>query len=327
MGRAIEDVVKEVNAAVLDRWRGLDPLLPSLPGKVERGAEMFQTDGGDGFAACRHVGTVDTSLDQTWGAKARYVLRPRIAGATGDDVQNALDQLLTKWRGHLTQLPEARADDTAAVVNWPARDVAGVLALLGHGMQPMTVLAARQTRPHDQDQEHAEYEEGLVIREALADDLDAVVEMEIGVIRYDAQFGGAIIRSATEGLVRADTERILKRHPTWTWLAERPDSKPGNKPVGLLVIQPPSEATWITPLVGAEPAAYLQTLFVRPDERAQGIGAKLVQTAHNALAKSGVGVTLLHYAQVNPVSSPFWGRMGYHPLWTMWETRPAAALR
>jgi hypothetical protein len=36
---------------------------------------------------------------------------------------------------------------------------------------------------------------------------------------------------------------------------------------------------------------------------------------------------LLHYAQVNPVSAPFWSRMGYRPLWTIWEARPAAALR
>ena len=41
----------------------------------------------------------------------------------------------------------------------------------------------------------------------------------------------------------------------------------------------------------------------------------------------GVAVTLLHYAQVNPVSVPFWSRMGYRPLWTAWDIRPAAALR
>jgi len=35
----------------------------------------------------------------------------------------------------------------------------------------------------------------------------------------------------------------------------------------------------------------------------------------------------LHYAQVNPLSGPFWNRMGYRPLWTSWEARPAAALR
>jgi hypothetical protein len=34
-----------------------------------------------------------------------------------------------------------------------------------------------------------------------------------------------------------------------------------------------------------------------------------------------------HYAQVNPLSAPFWHRLGYRPPWSAWETRPAASLR
>ncbi len=30
---------------------------------------------------------------------------------------------------------------------------------------------------------------------------------------------------------------------------------------------------------------------------------------------------------LNPPSAPFWSRMGYRPLWTGWEVRPAASLR
>jgi GNAT superfamily N-acetyltransferase len=73
--------------------------------------------------------------------------------------------------------------------------------------------------------------------------------------------------------------------------------------------------------------AYLQTMFVRADERGGGVGAALVSRAHAALDAQRGTVTLLHYAQVNPVSGPFWSRMGYRPLWTIWEARPAAALR
>jgi hypothetical protein len=36
---------------------------------------------------------------------------------------------------------------------------------------------------------------------------------------------------------------------------------------------------------------------------------------------------LLHYEQLNPLSAPFWNRMGYRPLWTGWEVRPAVSLR
>jgi GNAT superfamily N-acetyltransferase len=73
--------------------------------------------------------------------------------------------------------------------------------------------------------------------------------------------------------------------------------------------------------------AYLQTMFVRPGERGAGIGAALVRHAHAVLDARGVQTTLLHYAQLNPLSAPFWNRMGYRPLWTGWEVRPATALR
>ena len=62
-------------------------------------------------------------------------------------------------------------------------------------------------------------------------------------------------------------------------------------------------------------------------ERGSGIGAALTQRLHAELDAAGVPVTLLHYAQVNPLSAPFWNRMGYRPLWTMWEIQPAGALR
>lgn len=33
------------------------------------------------------------------------------------------------------------------------------------------------------------------------------------------------------------------------------------------------------------------------------------------------------WQDLNPLSAPFWSRMGYRPLWTGWEVRPAASLR
>jgi len=69
------------------------------------------------------------------------------------------------------------------------------------------------------------------------------------------------------------------------------------------------------------------TMFVRPDERSGGIGAALVRHVDGELDARGIDLTLLHYAKVNPLSAPFWHRMGYRPLWSTWEARPAAALR
>ena len=55
-----------------------------------------------------------------------------------------------------------------------------------------------------------------------------------------------------------------------------------------------------------------------------GTAAMITWPARDA---SGVDTTLLHFAQLNPLSAPFWSRMGYRPLWTGWEVRPAASLR
>jgi GNAT superfamily N-acetyltransferase len=321
----VRDVVRDINRAAGKRWQGLDLWLPMPVDLVPGCAEPFQVTRGNGrpvaFAVCRHQYEPANSLAQTWGTATRFVLTPRLRER---DTLAGLDQLLTQWCAHLTGLREAHADDTAALVSWPSREVSGVRALLWHGLQPMTVLAARpagRTGPDPRqmaDQDQA----GLVIREAGPDDLDAVTDMEMGVIRYDEQFGGSVPRPATEALVRADARTALAKRPTWSWLAER-----AGQSVGQLVVQPPSEATWVSTMTRLTPAAYLQTLFVQPEQRGAGVGAALVRRAHAEVDAHGIAVTLLHHSQVNPVSGPFWYRMGYRPLWTSWEIRPAAAIR
>jgi GNAT superfamily N-acetyltransferase len=316
----IRDVVDDINKAAAKRWRHLDPLLPE-PSDLPEGCMAPLLALGDnsrpsGLGVCRHQHVAADTLAQTWGTATKFVLSMRLRGP---DVAAAADDLLTQWRDHLSAQPEAKADDTAAIVNWPARDVTGVLALLRHGLQPLTVIAVRpKARPANVGTAPPE---GLVIRPATPDDLDAVAELELGVVRYDAHFGGSIPRPATEALVRAETQAALAKRPGWTWLAEQ-----DGQPVALTVVEPPA-ARWIAGLTRTGATAYLQTMFVRPDERSGGIGAALVRHVHGELDARGIDLTLLHYSQVNPLSAPFWHRMGYRPLWSTWEARPAATLR
>jgi GNAT superfamily N-acetyltransferase len=213
-------------------------------------------------------------------------------------------------------MPEAQAADTAAMITWPSRDVTGVRALLKHGLQPITVLAARAAgRPVPDGADP-----GVHIRKAGPADLDAVTEMEMGVIRWDAQFGGAVPRPATAALVREQARTSLARG-AWTWLAER-----GGQQIGLLAVLRPEEASWAASMTRSG-VAYLQSMFVRQGLRGAGVGTALVMRAHQELDAARVPVTVLDYSQVNPVSGPFWSRMGYRPLWTRWEARPASALR
>jgi len=328
----VRDAVDDINRAVGRRWQGQDPWLPPRAELPEGCAAPFVAAGSNGrpagLAVCRHEHVPDGTLNQTWGTTGRFSLILRVRDP---DTAAAVDDLLGQWRDHLAGLPEAAARDTAAMVSWPSRDVTGVSALLRHGMQPLTVIAIRTAANAPAANAPAANapagspsagNAGLVIREAGPEDLAVVTEFELGVIRYDALFGAAIIRPATEALVRAETQASLGARPAWAWLAEQ-----DGRPVGLVHVQPPGQAGWIAGMARGGVTAYLQTMFVRPAVRGTGVGAALVRHAHAVLDARGVQTTLLHYAQVNPLSAPFWNRMGYRPLWTGWEVRPAASLR
>lgn len=327
MPRVVTDAVDDINRAAGHRWHGLDRLLPERADLPEGCTAPLVASGPNGRPAglgvCRHEHVQAGTLGQTWGTAARFSLVPRLREP---DTSAALDDLLGQWRDHLAGLPEAAVQDSAAVVSWPARDVSGVNALLRHGMQALTVIAVRPAGRVPAGRAPADSvttrPASLVIREAGPGDLDAVTGFEMGVIRYDAQFGAAIIRPATEALVRAETRAALAARPAWAWLAER-----DGRPVGLVHVQPPEQSGWIAGLTRPGVTVYLQTMFVRPGERGGGVGEALVRHAHGVLDARGVQTTMLHYAQVNPLSAPFWSRMGYRPLWTGWEVRPAASLR
>jgi GNAT superfamily N-acetyltransferase len=317
----VREAVRDVNRAVGRRWHAIDPLLPD-PATLPTGCGEPLVVTGDngrvaGLGVCVHQHIPPQSLNQTWGAADRFTLVPRLPG---QDVAAAAGPLLTQWRDHLAGIGAARGPDTSASVVWPSLDITGVQALLKHGLQPLTVIAAR-TRPNGPPPPPRRAY-GVTIRAAGPGDEEQVLDLELRLIRYDMHFGGPVWRGATARLVREEIRDSLTRPDPWTWLAER-----NGRAVGLLVAQPPQDAGWIAGMASKTPAAYLQTMFVDAQERGTGIGAALVRNLHSGLDGMGVAITLLHHSQVNPLSAPFWYRMGYRPLWTSWEARPASALR
>jgi GNAT superfamily N-acetyltransferase len=317
----VRDAVRDINRAVARRWHAIDPLLPD-PAAMPTGCSApIVVEAGNGrpvgLGVCVHHRVPAESLNQTWGAADRFLLTPRL---TGQDTYPATDALLSQWRDHLATISTARGEDTSACVTWPSRDITGIRALLRHGLQPLTVIAAR-TRPPAPDRPPRQVP-GVTIRVAGSRDAEQVLDLELRLIRYDGHFGGPVWRRDTAMLVRQEVRVSLERQTMWTWLAER-----DGQAIGLLVAQPPPEAGWISGMTSRSPAAYLQTMFIDEQERGTGVGAALVRTLHARLDSAGVAVTLLHHSQVNPLSGPFWNRMGYRPLWTSWEARPVRALR
>jgi GNAT superfamily N-acetyltransferase len=303
------------------RWQAIDPLLPAIAGWTPGCGADLAEDGPDrslmAAGSCSHWAAEPGSLDLIEGAAQRFRLTPYV---TGSDVVAALDGLLSRWRDHLATVPEAAGDDTAAAICWPSRDVAGVRALVAHGLTPLGVIAARSSSRRTAAV--AGCPPGVRIRRATPADLDVVARMAMEVVRFDAHFGGVIERPEAAEALRAELAGLLGEPAPWTWLAER-----DGDPVGLLIAERPEAAGWIAPRTCESPAAYLLALFVMPAERAAGVGAALTWQLHRTAAAARVSVILLQYEQVNPLAVPFWGCQGYRPLWTTWEARPARMLR
>lgn len=273
---------------------------------------------------CRHWAGDPGSLDLTWGAATRFELTCLVAGRTPPAVRDGLDRLLPLWRDHLRALGSAASADSAALISWPSRDVGGVEPLLRRGLAPLAVIAARVTdtsAPPPREYRDAE-RAGVAVRRAVPADLGALVELGLEVVRFDAHFGGVNERSSTASALAGEFEEMLSDPQPWIWLAER-----GDQPVGMLAAEKPQQAAWIAPMTRPSPAVYVLLAGVAAGTRARGVGAALAACLNAEARAAGVPVALLHYAQMNPLSAPFWSQRGYRPLWTCWEARPAASLR
>ncbi len=307
-------------AEVASRWRAIDPMLPE-PGEQSTtcGADLTVASADGHVVAsglCRHAHLAPGSLELAWGAAHQFALTPLVAGP---DVGESLSRLLERWRTHLVCQQGAADEDSEAMVRWPSRDVEGVRALLEHGLRPLTVIAARPAVRAGGGSTVAASEAGLRIREAGPGDLDALERLGMAMMRYDAHFGSVTVRPDTASRLRESAARTLDAARPWIWLAER-----DGEAIGMVQADPPEAAGWVAPLIRPRPVAYLGAMSVLPRARGTGVGTALVRHLHRELDSTGAAVTLLHHAQLNPLAAPFWNRMGYRPLWTSWEIRPAS---
>jgi GNAT superfamily N-acetyltransferase len=314
------DVV-DLAAEVAGRWRAIDPLLPAgMAARTGCGARFAIVDCAGRLAAtgsCEHWTGTSDSLDLTWGAARRYQFFAQVADLND---RGPMDALLSTWREHLAGIGGADSEDTSAVVTWPSRDVGGVKTLLAHGLAPLAVIAARATEPGSSANPPVNAD--VRIRRAGPSDIDEIVPLGLEAIRFDALVSGVTVRPGTADALRRDLLVLLADDQPWVWLAED-----RGVAIGMLAAERPEAARWIAPLVNLAPVAYLLLMGVSSGRRGVGVGAAMAAHLHREVEAAGVAVTLLHYAQVNPLSAPFWSQQGYRPLWTVWEAQPAGSLR
>ena len=152
----------------------------------------------------------------------------------------------------------------------------------------------------------------------MSADLDRLTDQAERLLQADVPWGVLTERPTQRALFRASLQTSIDRDVVL--VAEADD---GGAPVGYLLAQTGNAAAWMAPMVDATPVAYLSALYVEPSGRAAGVGGALAAAGHRYLDGKRMAVVLLHYALPSPVSAPFWSRMGYRPLWTLWTRRPA----
>ncbi|NKE58089.1 GNAT family N-acetyltransferase [Lentzea sp. PSKA42] len=298
-------------AAQSARFASLDPLLPPATEPPPDGHVITAAlaDGTRVAGVISHQTFEAHSITRLWSAAEVWELLPLVGTTQG------MDALLTRWRKHLDT--QEIGEDTACVVHWPSRDTKAARAFLDHGLVPLSVLGIRLRTP----QPHVP--RTLTIRRATPHDLETVLELSLAELEYSSFVGSTIVRPEAPALKRrALAERLTNASPIW--LAERDGIAVALAECAIVSSEPGTSAAARLP---RGRWGYVNCVSVLPGARGTGIGQQLVAHAHQELHRMGTVGTYLYYNPPNPLSSVFWPRQGYRPLWTVWEVRPASALR
>ncbi|MEU5259345.1 GNAT family N-acetyltransferase [Amycolatopsis sp. NPDC021455] len=305
------DIAEPLLAAHRARFAAVDALLPPAPPPAEgERLDAATADGTQVTGVLQRHRLAPGDVPMLWSAADTWQLFPYF----GDTGTEGVDLLLRALKGRLES--EETGDDSACVVVWPSRDAEAIRAFLDHGLVPLSAVGVR-TAPPDGP------EPGVAVRRAGPDDFGAALELAVTTFDYTGLVA-APRRDNTAELLAPSLRDALDDDEPAVWLAEEDGE-----------IRALAHCAWVDALPGSEagellPAGrwgYVNNVVTARGERGGGFGRALMAHVHRELGRGGATRTYLYYNPTNPLSSVFWHRQGYRPLWTTWEVRPAAALR
>ena len=310
-----DQVTDDPLAVQARRLAEVDPLLPPLPADPTDGQSVILAatlpSGAEVRGRLRHQVLQPGTPFTLWSAMSCWELFPRIGAEPG----TGMTALLREWLRHMGSVGR-QPDDSACLVRWPSRDTVGSGPLLRHGFLPVAVLAVRTGRAE------SFAAPDITVRRARRGDLDTAVRIAMAEMTYSVSVGNTVLRPDAADIRRASlARRIIQGDPIL--LAERDGELVGLADCSLHDSDP--VRGWS--LVPAGRWGYVGMLSVLPGARGSGVGRALMSEAHREFAEAGAIGSYLYYNPPNPLSSVFWPRQGYRPLWTTWELRPAWALR
>lgn len=314
----------DITAAHNARLEAVDPLLAPAP-PLDANAPGYReaaVDDGSAAAVASFSSFAETSPDAVWGALRRHVLDVRVAG---DDPGPALGAVVDDWLRELARTERPGDAESSAQVNVASRDIALVNTLARRGFAPIGIRALRH-RPRAVAPAPALplALDGATMRLAVAADAPRLGELDARLLALDAHFATVTMRpGAAEMFADAYRDR-LRIAPDTTWVLEREDVTGARRITGYIHVLPdaasPEPGTLALAATGGQ---YLVVMYLEESERGTGTGAAFCDAAHRLLDAGGSPYTLLSYAVGNPRSGPFWSRMGYRPVVTEWQRRPA----
>jgi GNAT superfamily N-acetyltransferase len=289
-------------------FASLDPMLPAAVRPPEGDVITAALPDGNRVAGVVVATSLaPDSMPSLWSALQVWELHPMI-GAAG------MPELLTQWQAHMARRPAG--PDSSCLVTWPSRDAQATRALLAHGLVPLSTLAVRTGTAVPSPG-------GLTVRRARSRDLDVLLPLAMAELEYSALVGGTVLRPGARRIKRAALSRHIDQGDP-VWVAERD---------GIAValaecwFSDSTAGSWSETRLPHGRWGYVNSLSVAPDARGTGVGRELMSVVHRELARAGAAGTFLYFNPPNPLSTVFWARQGYRPLWTIWEVRPASALR
>ncbi|MFD9741665.1 GNAT family N-acetyltransferase [Umezawaea sp. NPDC059074] len=297
------------------RFASLDPMLPAMVEPPDGDVLTAALPDGTRVAGVLHRQVYErTSLHRLWSATEVWELTPLLGAAGG----RGMDALLRSWRRTMDRVG-GNEPDSSCVVTWPSRDTEATKAFLDHGMVPLSTIAIRRAVGEGAGGPPPT----LRIRRATPKDLDAVLQLALAELHYSSLVGSTVARPEAVVLKRRTLgDRLASGSPTW--LAERDGIAVALAECAVVASEP---GNWTSTRLRHGRWGYVNCLSVLPGARGTGIGQQLMAFAHRELHRLGTVGTYLYYNPPNPLSSVFWPRQGYRPLWTVWEVRPAFALR
>ena len=303
---------EDLLAAQKARFAEVDRLVPA-PRTLPEGERLTAaTAGGEQVIGVLQTRThAPGALDLLWSARHVWQFFP-FPGTTGPD---GMDALLRAWRHRMDA--ESPGPDSACAVTWPSRDAPSIRAFLDHGMVPISVLATRLAPPPP-----APRPRELTLRRARPEDFEEVLALSCETVAYSAQVAFHGRENARELLTPQLERNLAAGGPIW--LAELDGIVVAAADCGWVESAPGS---WAAELLPAGRWGYVNSVATRLDVRGRGIGQALMAAVHRDFHALGAVGTYLYYNPPNPLSSVFWPRQGYRPLWTFWEVQPASALR